>query len=303
MNIVVTGGTGFLGRPLVERLLAEGHRVAVLTRNPSSSGDRVAGNLVVERWDGVNVDRWAHRVDGADAVINLAGDSIGGKRWTPRQKQAILDSRVDATRAVVKAISQANTKPAVLVSVSAVGYYGHVESGDVTESHPCGSDFLANVCARWEDESRKAEAYGVRVVNPRFGVILARDGGALQRFLLPFSLFIGGPLGPGTQWFPWIHHDDAISLFLFLIQTDSMAGPVNAAAPNPATMKDFCSALGKALRRPSWAPVPSFVLRALLGEMSSIVLTGQRVVPKKLLQSGYAFRYPELDLALNAILS
>jgi uncharacterized protein (TIGR01777 family) len=301
MKIVITGGTGFLGRPLVQRLVRDRHTVVVLSRDPSKGRFEKNVNVTVEQWDAATMKNWARHVDGADAVLNFAGDSIGGKRWTPTQKEIILSSRINATRVVVESIARAKKKPWVLISASAVGYYGHVESGDVTEGHPQGNDFLAGVCEQWEKESRKAEALGVRVVNPRFGIVLAKDGGALKKLLLPFSLFIGGPLGSGRQWFPWVHRDDVIEILMFLIQRLQLSGPVNVGSPHPVTMKEFCKSLGRAMSRPSWAPVPSFVLNTLLGEMSLVVLTGQRVIPKKLLEVGYTFRYPKLEDALRSI--
>lgn len=301
MKVVITGGTGFLGRPLVKRLLQDKHKVVVLSRNIATQRFDAGGNLALEQWDAKSVGNWARHIDGADAVINLAGDSIGGKRWTPNQKEIILNSRLNATRAIVQAIAKASKKPGVFVSASAVGFYGNVESGDVPETHPRGDDFLADVCDRWEQESRRAEAHGVRVVNPRFGVVLAKEGGALKKLLLPFYLFVGGPLGSGRQWFPWVHRDEVMGAILFVTQNRGISGPVNVASPNPVTMKEFCRALGKAMRRPSWAPVPSFVLKTLLGEMSLVVLTGQRVVPKKLVEAGYKFWHPELGSALEAI--
>jgi uncharacterized protein (TIGR01777 family) len=300
MKIVITGGTGFVGLPLVRRLLDENDTVAVLSRNPSAVQLAPHRNLTIEQWDARSIGAWKRHIEGADAVINLAGATIG-KRWTAKHKERILNSRLQATGAIVQAISRSSMKPSVLISVSAVGYYGHVESGDVFETHPPGSDFLARVCLQWEQESRRAEAYGVRVVNPRFGIILAKDGGALKRLLPAFYLFVGGPLGSGTQWFPWIHRDDVMDILLFLLRNRELSGPVNVSSPNPVTMKEFCRALGRAMHRPSWAPVPSFVLNTLLGEMSLVVLTGQRVVPKKLLEAGYTFRYPELDSALRAL--
>lgn len=300
MKILLTGGTGFIGLPLVKRLLDENHNVVVLSRNPLAARFAPHRNLTIEQWDASSVGTWKRHIEGADGVINLAGATIG-KRWTAKHKERILSSRLHTTRAITQAIAEASRKPSVLVSVSAVGYYGHVESGDVFETHPPGNDFLARVCLQWEQESRKAEAYGVRVVNPRFGIILAKDGGALKKLLPPFYLFIGGPLGSGSQWFPWIHRSDVMDVLLFLLQNRQLSGPVNVGSPNPVTMKEFCRALGKAMHRPSWAPVPSFVLKLLLGEMSLVVLTGQRIVPKKLLDGGFKFRYPELSAALGSI--
>ena len=302
MNIVISGGTGFIGSALLEHLLEKRHSVVLLTRTPDALQHLTGDFVQVERWDGKAVGAWARCVDGADVVIHLAGEPIAAKRWTEKQKVRIIGSRIETTKVIVTAITQVEKKPSVLVNASAVGYYGNVEEGDVTESHAKGNDFLANTCDRWEQEARAAESLGVRVVLLRTGVVLERGGGALKKMLPPFKLFVGGPLGSGRQWFPWVHRDDVIGIILFAIEHPDLSGPVNVAAPEPVTMKQFCQTLGKAVRRPSWAPVPAFVLRAALGEMSEMLLTGQRVVPQKLEESGYTFRYPRLDEALAAIL-
>lgn len=300
MNVVVSGGTGFIGGAAVRHLADEEHTVVVLTRNPTRQRDKLP-LIELEQWDARTVGPWAKRIDGADAVVNLAGESIGGKRWRRDQKARIIDSRISATKAIVDAIAQASKKPRVLVSASAVGYYGHVESGDVTESHGKGKGFLAAVVERWEQEAREAEKLGVRVVLPRFGLVLEKDGGSLKKLALPMKLFAGGWLGSSDQWFPWIHRDDVVGMIEFAIQNAQLSGPLNVAAPDAVTMKEFCKSLGRALHRPCWAPVPSVVLRAMLGEMSEMLLTGQRVVPRKLLDAGYRFRYPTLDGALTAL--
>ena len=241
-------------------------------------------------------------VNGADAVVNLTGESIGARRWSAKRKQEILSSRVETTRTIVEAIGRTSKKPSTLLNASAVGYYGIVENGEVTENHPPGNDFLADVCVRWEEEARKAERFGVRVVLPRTGVVLAKDGGALRRMTLPFKLFAGGPLGSGNQWFPWIHIEDEIGAMNHILQHPTISGPVNLAAPQPITMRQFCSALGKAMHRPSWAPVPTFVLKIILGEMAeALVLGSQKAVSQKLLDSGYRFKYSSIDDALAQI--
>jgi uncharacterized protein (TIGR01777 family) len=307
MKIIIAGGTGFIGKALVDRLLGDNHTVVVLTRNvaagksswrPTSSFLPQA-SPVFEQWDAYTVGTWSNHVDGADAVINLTGELIAGKRWTQKQKEKILTSRVTATRAIVNAIERATKKPSVLINASAVGYYGNVPEGEVTESFPCGSDFLAGVCRKWEEAALIAQQYGVRVVTPRFGVVLSRDGGALQRMMIPFRLFAGGYLGTGTQWFPWIHRDDLINAMLFSLQHSSLSGAVNFVAPHAVTMKEFCKTLGEAMHSPSWTFVPSFVLRILLGEMAEMLLTGQKVIPKKLLDEGFKFLYSELSQALK----
>lgn len=303
MKIVLSGGTGFIGRALLKRLLEKGHTVVLLARNPDAARRDAENGVTVIQWDGKNVGEWRKEVDGADAIVNLAGEPVVGKRWTDEQKSRILGSRVNATKAIVAAIEQASMRPSVLMNASAVGYYGDVESGDVTESHPKGSGFLGDLCAQWEEAALKAERLGARVVCLRIGIVLEKDGGALSKMIPPFQMFMGGPLGSGRQWVPWVHREDLIHIILFALENKNLSGPVNATSPEPVTMKEFCSALGKAMHRPSWAPVPAFVLRILLGESSKVLLTGQRAVPQKLRASGYTFRYPRLDEALIAALS
>ena len=303
MTIVLSGGTGFIGKALVKRLLEAGHTVMLLSRRPERSRQSGTESLQIISWDGRTLGAWVQGINGADAVINLAGETIAEKRWTAAQKAKILKSRIEATRALVSAIAQVKKRPSVLVNASAVGYYGDVESGDVTESHPKGKGFLADVCEQWEQEARKAEALGVRVVLLRTGIVLEKEGGALAKMLPPFKLFIGGPLGCGRQWIPWVHREDVIGAILFALERSRLSGAVNVTAPEPATMKQFCAALGKVIHRPSWAPVPAFALQVLLGEMSEMLLTGQRAIPQKLETSGYRFRYPNLEETLRAIFS
>jgi len=299
MKIVVAGGTGFIGGALVARLAGDGHEVVVLSRDPGRAVLPAGAHAV--RWDGASADGWASHVQEAGAVVNLAGTSIGAGRWTSWRKREILDSRVNATRALIEAMARGGSASRVLVSSSAVGYYGAVNTGDVTEDHPAGAGFLADVCVRWEQEAMAATTVGARVVLLRTGIVLGRGGGALARMTLPFRLFAGGPIGSGRQPFPWIHLDDVAGIVAFALSRGDVAGPVNMAAPEAVDMKAFCAALGRALGRPSWLPVPSLVLRAALGEMSDMLLTGQRVVPAKLTALGYAFRYPSLAAALASV--
>jgi uncharacterized protein len=299
MNVVVAGGTGFIGRSLLPALSLAGHRVVLLTRHPE--GAQVPPDVTCIPWDGRTQGEWVDRVRRSDAVINLAGESIGGGRWTRARKRRLVTSRIDATRALLEAIRSGSERPSLFISSSAVGYYGPVESGDVTEDHAPGSGFLANLCLRWEQEACAAGVLGIRVVILRTGVVLGRNGGALERMLLPFRLYAGGPIGSGKQWFPWVHRDDVEGVILFAMRNTALAGPVNVVAPGCVDMKSFCAALGIALSRPSWLPVPSFPLRAALGEMSGMILTGQRAVPSKLLSLGYEFRHPALGPALASV--
>jgi uncharacterized protein len=302
MRVVVTGGSGFIGSALIARLGAEGHDVVLLTRNPEAARLKLGAQANIDRWDGKNAGSWEAHIDGADAVVNFAGEPLDAKRWSPQQKERIISSRVNATTAIVNAIEKAKRKPSVLVNASGVGYYGPVENGEVTEEAPRGKDFLSQTTFEWETAARKAEASGVRTVVLRIAVVLGDNGGALKKLLIPFKLFVGGALGSGRQWFPWVHRDDLLGAISFVMENSDMAGPVNVVAPESVTMREFCAALGKVLHRPSWVPVPAFFLKLLLGEMSDMVLAGQRAVPKALERHGFKFKFPHLSSTLADIL-
>jgi len=302
MKIVVAGGSGFIGRSLVARMRADNHTVVTLTRAPAKAGSTDTAGPEVVQWDGRTMGEWAACLDGADAIVNLAGESLDGKRWTSAQKERIMRSRVEVTHTLRDAVARASRKPSVLVNASAVGYYGSVEEGDVTEEYPSGKGFLAETCVSWENGAESIGELGLRVVKLRLGVVLAAQGGALRKMVLPFRLFAGGPMGSGRQWFPWVHCDDVTEIAMLALQNASVIGPVNVTAPESVNMKTFCAALGGALHRPSWAPVPAALLRIALGEMSDMLLTGQRVVPAKLQRLGYTFRFPTLALALSDII-
>lgn len=303
VNIVVAGGTGFIGRPLVERLVKSAHTLVLLTRNPTRLQGTYPSTVQIAEWDGRTSGDWIHHLDGSDGVINLAGEPISARRWTSTQKKRIITSRLEATKAIVDAIAGSVKKPQVLINASGVGYYGEVKAGDVAESSPNGDDFFAEICRAWESAAMRAEQQGVRVVLLRSGIVLHKSGGVLQRFLLPFNLFVGGPLGPGTQWVSWIHREDAMHAILFALENRTLSGPANLAAPEPVTMRDFCRELGKAMGRPSWFRVPEFALRLALGEMVDVVIKGQRAVPKKLLDAGFVFRFPNLADAFSDLFS
>jgi len=289
MRVLVTGGTGFLGVPLCRALRGAGHTVTVLTRDPGHQGAPAAG------WEAVDA-----AVQDADALVNLAGEPIAGGRWGARRKERIVASRVDSTRTLLRAVAAAGRRPKVLVSASAVGYYGPHDDEPIDESAGQGAGFLAEVCRAWEAEAVAAEALGLRVVRLRIGIALAGDGGALARMLPPFRAFLGGPLGSGRQWMSWIHRDDVTGLVVAALADEAYAGAVNATAPQPVTNRDFSAALGRALARPSWLGAPAMALRLALGEMADMLLTGQRVFPQVAERLGYRFRYPDLDSALRA---
>jgi hypothetical protein len=296
MKIVIAGGTGFLGRPLTDALAHDGHSIVVLTRGSPSAGASV--RRVAWQPDG-SVGGWASELDGADAVINLTGESIGGRRWSAAQKQRILDSRLNATKSLLGATRRAAAPPPLLVSGSAVGYYGPLGDQIATEHTPPGRDFLADVCVKWEAEANRALSPQTRVVCVRTGLVLERDGGALPQMLPPFWFGAGGPVGSGRQYWPWIHRQDWIDLVRFAISDTQIVGPMNATAPNPVTNREFAKALGHATHRPAFMPAPAFALKLLLGEMAEgLLLSGQRAVPAKAQQHGFKFGYETLDHAL-----
>jgi uncharacterized protein (TIGR01777 family) len=308
MRLVIAGGTGFLGSPLAEVYAEEGHDVRVLTRGlmpGDSRHDPGTGMPGVTRV-GWNPDGksgpWAKVLDGADAVINLAGASIADGRWTPQRKALLRDTRVLPTRSLVSALGSIAAWPPVLISGSAVGYYGAADDTPKTESSPAGNDFLAHICQDWEAEARKAEQHSTRVVLLRTGVALERSGGALAKLVTPFRFFAGGPMGSGRQYMSWIHRLDWIELVRWIVETPGVVGPVNATAPVPVTNRVFARALGRALRRPALIPTPGFALKLVLGERAEpLVLTGQRVLPACAQSRGFHFRYPEIDLAFRGI--
>jgi uncharacterized protein (TIGR01777 family) len=308
MRIVIAGGTGFLGSPLAEMYAEEGHDVRVLTRSlmPGDTrhdpGTGVPGVTRVGWKPDGSTGPWAPVVEGADAVVNLAGESLASGRWTPQRKKRIRDSRILATRSVAAAIKAARIPPAVFISGSAVGYYGTSGSEPKTEESPAGSDFLGQLCAEWESEARKAPRDGTRMTIVRTGVVLERSGGALPEMMKPFRFFVGGPVGSGRQFVSWVHRLDWIEIVRWIVATPAVSGVVNATAPHPVTNRQFSRALGHAMHRPSFVPAPSFALRILFGEMaSSLLLAGQRVVPARLQQSGYHFRYPEIEQAFRGL--
>ena len=302
MNIVVSGGTGFIGRVLSHSLVHDGHRVTVLSRNPREAVPVLGPDIRIETWDAQMPGTWERVLDEADAVVNLAGNSIADARWTPERKRALVESRVETTRLLVQALTRVATRPRTLINASAIGFYGPRDAMPIDESTPAGSGFLADLCVAWEREAVMAEPLGMRVVRLRIGMVLEKDGGALPRMLPPFRAFLGGPISPGHQWISWIHRQDLIDLIQWILTHPSISGPVNAVAPSAVTMREFCHVLGQVLHRPSWLPVPELALRVALGELGTLLTTGQRVEPRVALRSGYTFHFPTLKPALQAIL-
>ena len=294
MRVVVTGGTGFIGRRLCARLGGKGHEVAVLSRG-ADGGRRLPGVPVLS-W-GPDIPGWEAAIDGADAIVNLAGESVS-QRWTGEAKRRILESRLEAVALLAGAIRKAAKRPAVLVNASAVGFYGARGDEELSESAPPGDDFLARTCVEWEGAAAGLEALGLRVVRVRIGVVLSAEGGALAKMIPVFRAFAGGPVGRGSQWMSWIHRDDLVELIGFALEKQAVSGALNGTAPEPARNREFAHALGKALQRPAIAPAPAAAVRLLFGEMATLVLDGQRVMPEKALALGFRFRFPHLEEAL-----
>ena len=306
MKVAIAGATGFVGSRLVEKLQAAGHQVVVLSRDAARARRVFPAsaypNLEVVAYTPAESGDWQKSIAGCDAVVNLAGLPIAEERWTPARQQAILDSRKLTTAKLVEAIVNANPRPSVFVSASAIGYYGTSETAEFDETSPAGNDFLAAVCKDWEAAAQPAKNAGTRLAILRLGIVLGM-GGALAKMLPPFKLFAGGPLGTGKQWFSWVHREDVVDLILYALQNSQVQGVLNATAPNPVRMNELCQTLGEVLKRPSWLPVPSFALELLLGDGAKVVLEGQKVLPKQTLASGFQYQYPTLKLALEEILS
>jgi len=301
IRVLITGGTGLIGRALSASLVDDGHEVIVLSRHPERARGLPDG-VRVEGWDGHSAEGWGSLIDGADAIVNLAGENIAARRWTANRKRRIRESRLNAGRAVVQAVESAARKPGVVVQASGIGYYGSCGDEELSEETPAGGDFLAQLAVAWEASTAAVEALGVRRAIARTGVVLSREGGALPRMLLPFRLFLGGRLGSGRQWFPWIHIADEVGAIRFLIENEIANGPFNLTAPVPLTNAEFSRLLGQRLRRPALMPIPGFTLRLLFGEMATVLLDGQRAIPRRLLQLGFTFQFPEADSALRALL-
>jgi uncharacterized protein (TIGR01777 family) len=300
VRIVITGGSGLIGRGATRELAAAGHEVVVLSRDPGRVKG-LPGGARAAAWDGLSAAGWADLLTADSAIVHLAGESIAQGRWTAEKKRRIRDSRVRSGEAVMAAIRQSAARPRVLLQGSAVGYYGPCGDEVVAEDHPAGGDFLAGVCREWEASTETAESLGVRRAILRTGVVLARQG-ALPKMTLPIKMMAGGPLGSGRQQLPWIHLADEVGAIRFLLENGAARGPFNLAAPNPVTNREFTRLAASVLHRPAFLPAPGFALHLVLGEMASMILEGQRAVPRRLQELGYAFRFPELEPALRDLL-
>jgi uncharacterized protein len=303
MHIVIAGGSGFLGTALARALATDGHDVAILTRQSATRPPAQPRTSFVQWTPDGSVGSWGAVVNGATAVINLAGESIAARRWSAAQKQKLRDSRLLATRSLASAIRQAARPPAAFLSGSAVGYYGDRGDETLTEASGPGTDFLAGLAKDWEAAASDV-AQLTRVALVRTGIVLDRRGGALAKMLPPFQMFVGGPLGTGTQYMPWIHKDDWVRMVSWMTTAEGARGPVNATSPGPVTNAEFSKALGRALKRPSLLPAPAFALRIALGEMAdALLLSGQRALPVRATDLGFTFRYSRIDEALTSVLA
>lgn len=306
MRVLIAGGSGLIGRELTSELLKEGYEVIVLSRSTQPAGGNVGGEQVV-RWDAKTTQGWGHLVDGADVVINLSGENIAGEgffpaRWTEDRKRRILSSRLWAGKAIAQAVDGASEKPGVLIQSSAIGYYGPAGDELLDEESHMGTDFMASVCRDWEESTQSVEKWGVRRIIIRTGVVLSNKGGAFTRLALPFRLFAGGPMGSGQQYLSWIHIRDEVRAIRYLLELPSAEGVYNLTAPMPITNAGFSKVLGRVMKRPSFLPVPGFVLRLIFGQVATVVLDGQRVLPKRLLEAGYTFAFTQAEQAVRDLL-
>lgn len=301
MHILITGGTGLIGQRLIKLLLTRDDQITVLSRKPLRPAF-MPGEVEVVQWDGKSGSGWKQLVETVDIIINLAGAGVADARWTAHRKQVILNSRIEAGHAIVEAVQAARNKPKLLIQASAVGYYGTSEAMTMTEDSPVGDDFLAKVCLDWEVSVKPIEAMGIRTAYIRTGIVLDPKGGALPKIVMPFKLFAGGPIGSGRQWMSWIHHEDEVEAIRFIIDHETLSGPINLTAPTPETNKAFAQTLGQVMKRPAILPTPSLALKAMFGELSTVLLEGQKVLPATLTQAGFQFKYPDLTAALTNLL-
>ncbi len=301
MRVIITGGSGFIGRALGANLASDGHEVIALSRTPGAVRGLPRG-MRATGWDVHSGEGWSDLADGAQAIVNLAGENLSHWPWTAERKRRFLESRMGAGRAVADAVHRARIKPRVVVQASGVGYYGPRGGEEIPESTAPGADFLARLAVDWEASSAEVETRGVRRAIIRTGLPLGLHGGAFPLMRLPFLFFAGGPLGSGSQGLPWIHLEDEVRAIRFLIERPDARGAFNLAAPQPVTNRQFARTLGKVMRRPSIVPAPAFAMRLALGETASVLLTGQRAIPARLAEMGFAFKFVELEDALRDVL-
>lgn len=301
-KIIITGATGLIGQQLTIKLTDMGYKITIFTRNPDNAQKKLPNVHKVVKWEYDYVDEWLHELESVDAVIHLAGANLSTKRWNKEYKKLLYDSRIISTKKLIEAIKTVERKPKVFITASAIGYYGNRSDEILTEESEPGKDFLANLCNDWEKEAKNVEQFGVRSVQIRTGLALSRNEGALKQMLPAFKYFIGGPLGNGKQWYSWLHIEDIVNVYVKALESEILSGPINAVSPNPVTMKKFAEILGDVLHRPSFFSVPKIILLPVIGQVAEVVTSSQRVVPEKLLNSSFKFKFEKLEDALRDIL-
>jgi len=302
-RIVITGATGLIGKQLVNALINRGDSLTIFSRNTEKAKSIFPSAKEIVEWDYRKPEKWKSKLEDSDAVIHLAGINLFSKRWNDEFKKSIIESRQLSTKNLVDALKSCKNNPNIFISASGIGYYGDCGEKVLDEESPKGNDFLSDVCDVWESESRNISGYGIRNVQIRTGLVLSTEDGALKQMLPPFKFFIGGYLGNGKQWASWLHIDDIVEIYLHAIDNSSLTGSLNATAPNPIRMKEFAQTLARVLHRPSLFPVPKFILRLVVGEASEVVLASQRIDVKKLVESGYKFKFEILEDALKDLLN
>ncbi len=301
-KIIITGATGLIGQQLTIKLTDMDYKITIFTRNPDNAQKKLPNVHKVVKWEYDYVDEWLHELESVDAVIHLAGANLSTKRWNKEYKKLLYDSRIISTKKLIEAIKTVERKPKVFITASAIGYYGNRSDEILTEESEAGKDFLANLCNDWEKEAKNVEQFGVRSVQIRTGLALSRNEGALKQMLPAFKYFIGGPLGNGKQWYSWLHIEDIVNVYVKALESEILSGPINAVSPNPVTMKKFAKILGDVLHRPSFFSVPKIILLLVIGQVAEVVTSSQRVVPEKLLNSSFKFKFEKLEDALRDIL-
>jgi uncharacterized protein len=300
-KVIIAGGSGFLGTHLTQKLKSKSYIVSIVSRNPDKARESLPIADEFLYWDGKSLGEWTNALENSHAIINLTGASIAGHRWSDKYKKIIIESRIKPTKILAEAILKSDNPPKVFISNSAVGIYGSRGDEILSEESALGNDFLARLCNEWEKEALKAKST-TRVITPRIGVVLDKNGGALKKMLTPYKFFIGGPIGSGKQWMPWIHIEDLIDMFIWAIENQNVEGALNFVSPNPVIMNEFAKTLAKVLNRPSFFKVPSFIIKAIFGESASVILGSSRVISDKTTQLGYKFKFDRLELAFRDIL-
>ncbi len=302
-KIIITGATGQIGTKLCNALINRGDEITIFTRNILKGKRELPEVKKFVEWDYRKPEQWKSELNGKDAVIHLAGANLAGRRWSEQYKKIILDSRLTSTKNLILGMEEIDEKPDLFICASAVGYYGDKDEELITEQSPPSNDFLSDLCKKWELEASKAELLGIRRVNLRQAPVLSKNNGIIKEMKLPFKLFLGGPIGKGKQWLPWIHITDLINIYLFLLDNQNIQGAVNASSPKPIRMNEFAEAMGKVLKRPSYFKIPKFLIRIIKGELADSITASQRVIPQKLLDAGFDFNFKDVQTALRDLLS